>query len=357
MPMEIMSEEAALAIWARAAQLQDEASPSALVRSDAPHGATSLVLDADTRAPSGMYLADEVMQAALEAGIAAEFVAIAMAEHDALGSDATRISEELAPADRAQIIGQTATSLRVSRVIPEGADVVLDRLRTMAGQAPYHLAFDAALGPHPLQGGVLRFSVPGLGVANAETGERGAFNGFLYQAARMSVTDVHVTLTPRGTTEAPGCEVSVTVDLRRGQRFNTRFFSGASMLLAAMFGGSGVLMGGLVGAKLLGGAIGLLGGAVVGATAGVASAVAYNALVAAISRWEHRVAHRAITDALENLLRRVQRPGDADRVFGSAGVVRPRLQRRHDTDAEMRLLHALYPGAAVPVSSQAVPAI
>ncbi len=346
--MEIMSEEAALAIWARAAQLQAEASPSALVRSDDPHGSASLVLDPDTRAPAGMYRADEVAQAALEAGIAVEFVAIAMAEHDARGADATRVSEELAPAARAQIVGQTATSLRVSRVIPEGADVVLDRLRTMAGQAPYHLAFDAALGPPPLQGGVLRFSVPGLGVANAATGDRGVFNGFLYQAARMSVTDLHVTLRPRGTTEAPGCEVSVTVDLRRGQRFNTRFFSGASVVLAALFGGSGVITGGLAGAKLIGGALGILGGAVVGAAAGVASAVAYNAMVAAISRWEHRVAHRAITAALEDLLRSVQRPGDADRVFGAAPVVRPRLTRRDDTGASMvRARGGLLPGVAI----------
>lgn len=345
--MEIMSEAAALAIWARAAQLQAEASPSALVRSNDSDGSTSLVLDPETRAPTGMYRADEVTQAALEAGIAAEFVAIAMAEHDALGADAARISEELAPADRDQIVGQSATSLRVSRVIPEGADVVLDRLRTMAGQAPYHLAFDAALGPHPLQGGVLRFSVPGLGAANAETGERPAFNGFLYHAARMWVTDLHVTLRPRGTTEAPGCEVSVTVDLRRGQRFNTRFFSGASVLLSALFGGAGILTGGLVGAKLVGGALGILGGAAVGTAAGVASAVAYNAMVAAISRWEHRMAHRAISDALENLLRRVQRPGDADRVFGTAAPVRPRLTRRDDPGASMvRARGGLLPGVA-----------
>ena len=345
--MEIMSEEAALAIWARAAQLQAEASPSALVRSDDPDGTTSLVLDPETRAPTGMYRADEVAQAALEAGIAAEFVAIAMAEHDALGAEATRLSEELAPADRALVVGHTATSVRVSRVIPEGADVVLDRLRTMAALPPFHLAFDAAFGPHPLQGGVLRFKVPGLGVANAETGERGAFNGFLYHAARMWVTDLHVTLSPRGTAESPGCELNVTVDLRRGQRFNTRFFSGASVMLAGVFGAAGVLVGGLLGSKMFGGPLAIAGGAAVGTASGIASGIAYNAFLATILRWEHRMANRAITSALEDLLRRVQRPGDADRVFGAAPVVRPRLTRRDDTGASMvRARGGLLPGVA-----------
>lgn len=340
--MDIMSEEAALAIWARAAQLQDEATPRAILPANvqqqaANRGASALVLDPDTRAPTGMYLAEEVTQAALEAGIAAEFVAIAMAEHEALGADATRVAEELPRADRALLVGHTSTSVRVSRVIPEAADVVLDRLRTMAGQAPFHLSFEAAIGPHPLQGGVLRFSVPGLYVPTPATGERGVVTGFLYHAARMQVTDLHVTLTPRGTAEAPGCELNVTVDLRRGQRFNTRFFSGAAVMLSAMFGGAGILAGALVGSRLFGGLAGMLGGAAVGTAVGVAGGVAYNAFLAAISRWEHRMAHRAITSALQDLLRDVQRPGDADRVFAAAPVVRPRLQRQNGTgDAMVR---------------------
>lgn len=351
--MEIMSEEAALAIWARAAQLQAEASPSALARLDEsparPPAAVDWVLDPDTRAPTGMYLADEVTQAALEAGIAAEFVAIAIAEHEALGADAQKIAEELSGEERARLVGHSSTSVRVSRVIPEGADVVLDRLRTMAGQAPFHLAFDAAIGPHPLQGGVLRFSVPGLYVPNAETGERGKATSFLYHAARMQVKEVHVTLTPRGTTEAPGCELSVTVDLRRGQRFNTRFFSGAATMLAAMFGGAGVLAGGVMGARLFGGAAGILGGAALGTAAGVASGVAYNAFLAAILRWEHRMANRVITTALHDLLRNVQRPGDADRVFATPPVVRPRLKRGGDTGAAMVRVHG-WPARAMATS-------
>jgi hypothetical protein len=327
--MEFVSERDALVIWARAAQLQAEASADTTLAEvrHAPPAPTApdVELVPATRAPAGMYLQREVTSAALQAGITPEFIALAIAEHEALGAHAAVVADELSPETRAKLVGHPSTSVRVARVIPESPDVVLSRLRAVAGAAPFHLTFETALGPHPRDGGVLRFAIAGLFTQQSDAAPRGVASWFLYHAARMQVTHAHITLAPRGTAEAPGCELRITVDLRYGQHANSNFFSTASAALAGLFGAAGAL----IGLSRIGGVL----GPVIGGAAGFAAAVGYNAFIAAILRWEHRTAKASITASLERLLANVQRPGDEQRVFGAA--VQPRLQRRGGAPMEM----------------------
>jgi hypothetical protein len=324
--MHIVSEEDALLIWARAAQLQEEAAAAARPRRDelerAAASTSGLILDPATRAPAGMYLASEITRAAIEAGIDAESIAIALAEHEAHGAAAQRVAQELSPATRAHMIGHDATSLRVSRVIPESPEVVLERLRTLAAKAPYQLEFDVAIGAHPRDGGVLRFNIPQILSPDAATGAARPFSWFHYHATRMQVGQVHVTMTPRGHADAPGCELNIILDLRRGQTSNVRWLSRA----AAAIAGLSAVAGGIVGVASMGGVPGFL----TGLAAGGAFGLAYRQFLAAINRWEHGKARGALSASLQALLAQVQRPSDVDRVFGGARDVRPRLLPQRD---------------------------
>jgi hypothetical protein len=326
----VFGEVEALAIWARAATLQAEAAREAAVRfgveppePPASEAGGTLAIDPATRAPAGMYLASEVLAAALEAGIPRDCVMIAIAEHEAVGGEAALALDAVDARARARLVGHEATSVRAEAVLPESPTTVLARLRRVAASAPYDFAFDATVGGHPVEGGVLRFRNPLMHERGEAEHARRGINWFAYHTSRMQVRHVHVTLAPRGTAEAPGCEVVITGDLRPGQRWNVRFVRGASAVLTALFG----IVGAGLGLKLLGGLAGAAGGAV----AGLAAGIGYTALLAAISRWEHRAARRAIEGAFGELLRAVQRPGDEARAFAPpAAAAPPRLVSGED---------------------------
>jgi len=92
---EVVSTDQARAIWLRAAQLQAEATTRLQARyreppsGDTPAGAL----------PSGGYRLQDVEQAASEAGIAAEFVAMAIAEREMTAGEDTARTERAALAD------------------------------------------------------------------------------------------------------------------------------------------------------------------------------------------------------------------------------------------------------------------
>jgi hypothetical protein len=326
----VFGEVEALAIWARAATLQAEATRDAAMRfgveppePTAISTGGALAIDPATRAPAGMYLASEVLAAALEAGIPRDCVMIAIAEHEAVGGEAALALDAVDARARARLVGHEATSVRAEAVLPESPTTVLARLRSVAASAPYDFTFDATVGGHPVEGGVLRFrNLSYAERVDIERHRRGV-NWFAYHTTRMQLQHVHVTLALRGTAEAPGCEVVVTGDLRPGQRWNVRFFRGMGTALTALFG----VAGAAVAAKLVGGAT----AGALGAALGVAAGVGYNALLAAVSRWEHRAARRAIERAFGELLRAVQRPGDEARAFAPpAAAAPPRLVSGED---------------------------
>ena len=333
----ILSEGEALAVWARAAQLQSEAdtpvgAPAAPVGAQ-PTTATVAVAEG-TRAPAGMYLVREIVAAARDAGIADTHVRVALAEHDALGHDLALAVESIDEEVRGHLVGGGARSVHAARVIPESPATVLERLREAAAAAPWSLQFDTLIGDHPAEGGVLRFSVPVIGSAPDPSAPTRSLSRFVYHASRVGMLHVHVTVTPRGTEALPGCELTITGDLRSGERRSIRIYRALAIGLA----GLAAVGGALVGAKAGG-----LTGAAAGSALGAIGALGYNRFVAAIARWEHRLAHRVLTEELDALLRRVQRPSDEARAFGPVpSAPLPRLIRGGD-DASRRVRASLMP--------------
>jgi len=321
----ILSEGEALAVWSRAAQLQAQADTPdtyAAGASGAQPAAVTVAVAEGTRAPAGMYLVREIVAAAGEAGIAETHVRVALAEHEALGSEKSIAVEAMDEAQRDRLIGVGARSVRASRVIPEAAATVLQQLRLAAATAPWSLEFDTLIGDDPARGGVLRFSIPVIGTRHDGAKPIRALSGFVYHASRVGLFHVHVTVAPRGTNALPGCELTITGDLRPGEQRSIglyrKLMKGLVVFLA---------VAGAIGGAKAGGAA----GAVAGLGIGAAFALGYNRVVAAITRWEHRLAHRVLTAELDALLRRVQRPTDEARAFGhetSAPV--PRLVRGGD---------------------------
>ena len=321
----ILSEGEALAVWSRAAQLQAEADTPderGAAAPSAPPSAATVALAEGTRAPAGMYLVREIVAAAREAGIADTHVRVALAEHDALGHDLALAVEQIDEGQRDQHIGVDARCVRASRVIPESAATVLQRLRIAAAAAPWSLEFETLLGDHPAHGGVLRFSVPVLGGQRDASTSPVALNRFVYQATRVGLQHIHVTVAPRGTESQPQCELTITGDLRFGERRSIGIYRALTKVMASVV----AVAGAIVGENTAGPA-----GAVAGLSIGAAAAFGFSTLVAAIGRWEHRLAHRVLTAELDALLSRVQRPSEEARAFGPENAAPvPRLRRGFD---------------------------
>ncbi len=321
----ILSEGEALAVWSRAAQLQTEADTSderTVAASRAQPMTAAVALADGTRAPAGMYLVREIVAAARDVGITETHVRVALAEHDALGHDLALAVESINEGVRDHLIGVGARSVRAHRVIPESLATVLERLRTVGASAPWSLEFDTLIGDQPTHGGVLRFSVPMFGSRDDASTSPRSLTRFIYHATRVGLLHVHVTVAPRGIDALPGCEVTITGDLRSGERRSIGIYRALTTGLSVVWAVAGAIVGANAGGPA---------GAVAGFGIGAAAAFGYNKVVAAIARFEHRLAHRVLTAELDALLRRIQRPSDEARAFGpdrSAPV--PRLVRGRD---------------------------
>jgi hypothetical protein len=342
----VLSEQDALAVWSRAAQLQEEtdarSDPLRLPSGATPHRApgaagASLSLAAETRVPAGMYLVREILAAGRDAGIADRHVRMALAEHDALGSSVAIAVENIDAGVRDQMIGVPTRTVRASRVISESTETVLERLRAAASAAPWSLEFDSLIGGHPTNGGVLRFAVPVIGAPRDASKPARALNRFIYQASRAGMQHLHVMVEPRGTAELPGCAVTITGDLRAGEQRSIGIYRTLGRLLTGVAATGGTIVGASLGS--MAGAGPALAGAALGLVGGVLASRGYLRAVNGITRWEHRTAHQVLTEELEALLRRVQRPSDEALAFpGPATAPTPRLVRGNDPDhhASMR---------------------
>jgi hypothetical protein len=325
----VLSEEEALAVWSRAAQLHGEADDAIereALTNDAPPVTAPVAIADGTRAPAGMYVIRDIIAAARDAGIAERHIRVALAEHDALGRELALAVDAMDDGVRERLIGVAARSVQVSRRLPESAATVLERLRRTAGTAPWSLTFDSLIGGPPTQGGVLRFTVPVIGRRPDEQSAPRALNRFIYHASRVGLLELHVTVTPLGPDAQSACDVTITGDLRPGERRSIGIYRALMKGLA----GVAAVAGAIVGAKAGGPVV-----AAAGAGLGVALAVGYNQIVSAIGRGEHRLAHRVLTAELDELLRALQRPSDEVRAFGAAAPApHPRLVPRRDADVD-----------------------
>ena len=298
----VVSEAAAEALWRRAAQLQAES----LQRIDARRAGSALPATTSTGAtPVTGYRIEHVKQAAVEAGISAQFIELALAELPR-DNDGARL-RAVANGSRSeryasQMLGTSDKSLSVTRVIHGAPARVLQALGTVWRMAPWSLVLRAPQGGHPLDGGVLVFDLPGAivsaqGVVSTQ-----------WTATRhtLEATQLQVTLRP-----APGVadatEVTVFCDLRPGIRGN---------VLVAWWTG-GIL--GSVGAVLAAG-VANKAALIIGALTVVGPAVATGVGAAGLTVVGYRMAYRsAVRSAraeIEKALDAVEGGLQSEQLFG-----------------------------------------
>jgi len=284
----VLDSEHAMAVWRRAAELQAEAATrlEQRVRSND----TRALVPGDGAATSGgaaptdAYRLRDVEAAAVEAGISQRYVALALDEIRARGQGVVQPAEVSAFRERlaTRLLGTNQRTLSVSRVFRSPARTVLPALGRSLQAAPWMLSLKDTLGGHPLDGGVLVFTLPAMVDGNYR---------WTWTRYGVYVPEVRVSIAP-----VPGdsnaCEVTMTVDLRAGLGYNLFGYG-------TIAGGGGVIGGIIVGAiakkaMLLAGAA-IAGPAVTGALVIAAGLVAFTG---PMYRWEMRKAAAELADAL-----------------------------------------------------------
>ena len=182
---EILSEEDATRLWERAAQLQAEAAR----RVEAPdvHGAAT--------SPPG-YALTHVRSAAVEAGIANEFVDAALDD-----LRAQRALPEVAKANSLarRFLNHPPDTITVRRVVEATPREVLSAMEAVLPEEPFRLTSTDLRGD-PLDRGVLVFDIQGLSAPFPQ--------GFALEAKWSGLRQVFVSLRPiEGAT--PSCEVTM----------------------------------------------------------------------------------------------------------------------------------------------------
>ena len=263
----VMSNEDAMAVWRRAAELQAEAAArlEARIRSTQDTRALVAVSPASSDAgdtaqpvPTDAYRVRDVEAAAAEAGISQRYVALAMAELQAATNATMMVQPVPLWKDRltTRLFGTEQRSLSVSRVYRHPPRVVLQALGRTLQAPPWSLALRDTLGGHPLDGGVLVFDIPAMIDGHYK---------WTYTRYGTFVPDMRVMLAAVPG-DAKACEVTIQLDLRKGVNANlvgaTGFLATGGFVggIAGLAAGKALLA--LVGAALLGPGIG--GAAVLG---------------------------------------------------------------------------------------------
>ncbi|HWA17324.1 MAG TPA: serine/threonine-protein kinase [Gemmatimonadales bacterium] len=296
----VIPEDQAQAIWLRAAQLQAEAAARLEQRSRDGAGLTTLT----TQMPTGGYRLRDVELAAKEVGIGSEFVALALAEQPVTRPLPAMISDDRAEQLTTSLLGTSERSVSVSRIIKASPRVVLEAIGQLFPARPYHMTFTETVGGHPLDGGVLVFTVPNL-MAGMGMGAASTYSSFTYMMYSIDLFQLNVTLhAVQGAT--PATEVTVYGDLRSGMRKNLKFDGWIAGFLALCGGAGGTVvglaalgLGSLAVAPAVAGA-GLLGGA---------SMMGY--------RWLYRRGLRKAVEELEGLLAGIEGHLRSQDIFGA----------------------------------------
>ena len=260
-PGDRIPDEAARAIWRRAAHLQAEAErrlEERIRQIPGQHGGE--FLESEGLRP------DEVRLAAEEAGIAPEFVQIALAE-------AAAAPDRVLPATRWDLLGarfflgSTRHSIEVTAVVPGNLDTVsAASLQVFAGHPCLLQAGEVAeIGS---SGRVLVFNVPKYDWSVT------ANPPFVEKASMIGLRQLHVAIKPLP--EDPSrCEVVLAGDLRPGMRKRWRWSAATSVGASAAGGAAGVGLAGSVMAGALLALPALLGAAAVSGAAVAAWATGY----------------------------------------------------------------------------------
>ncbi len=321
-----LSNDEAMAVWRRAAELQAEAAARLETRMRATSETRQMLAagtgtSADTTpanaastnaeprptpAPTDSYRLRDVEAAALEVGISQRYVALALAELNA-SSGAMQLAQPV-PAwkDRlaTRILGTSQRTLSVSRVYRFAPRVVLQAVGRAFQAPPFSLGLRDTLGGHPLDGGVLVFDVPPMGESM----------NYRWTWTRYGVYVPEVRATFASIPgDARACEVTLHVDLRRGLTANIAGYG----ILSGIGAGSGAAAGAVVGLKALALAGAALAGPVIGGAVVIAAAA--GACIGPLYRWEmgKTIAElNAVLTAVETGIR-------AFDIFGEAPPVTP----------------------------------
>lgn len=273
---ETMSEEEAVRLWERAAELARAAEISkatAMARIDTPARAPG-------QAAADGYALAHVRAAALEAGIPAEFVDAAVADYQA---------KQVLPATDTggafvrKFLNDPPDILTARRVVAKPAHEVLAAMESLFLAEPYRLLLVEQRG-NVLAGGTMLFDIH----SNASP-----FNpGFGYQMQDSGVKQLAVSMHPIAG-DVPSCEVTV-----HGRVSSQKLATGLGLMLSSLAGLGGTAAGVITGIAVagLGVATGIVpmlavGGAALGGTAGLKG---FRAL--------HRRSMQNGTRALEGLL-------------------------------------------------------
>ncbi|MEO8636382.1 MAG: serine/threonine-protein kinase [Gemmatimonadales bacterium] len=297
-PDRVISTDRAEAIWLRAAQLQADAASRLELRSRQGSGLTGIT----AALPTGGYRLRDVEAAAKEVGISQEFVALALAEQPAATTLPAAVTGGLNDRMTTRMLGTSARSISVSRVIRGSPRAVLEALGRVFPARPYLMSLRDTVGGHPLDGGVLVFTVPNM-MKNMMTGSTEEYTPFTYRMYGLELYQLNVTLRPLA--GGGGCEVTVYGDLRSGLRKNLKTDKWIAGVVATIAGGIGTAVG----------AAGLaLGGLAV--VPGIAAAAALGGGSLLWYRWLYRYSLRKGTEELEGLLSAIEGVLRSQSVFG-----------------------------------------
>jgi serine/threonine protein kinase len=305
-----VSPERAQEIWRRASELQAEAA----TRVQRRYSTAQTQPDQEAAVPTGSYRLKDVESAAIEAGIATEFVALAIAEQGAAAPAPSASGSDRRDRLYTSMLGTRARSLSVARAIPATARQVLEAIGRVFPDAPFLLSFRETVGGHPVDGGVMIFNVKQL--TAADYSGAGNYSPFTYRMTQLDLRQVSVTIRALGG-PAAATEVSVYGDLRPGLRKNLRWDSWIAGIVTA----GGTTAGGVMGAVALG-----LGALAAAPAIGAGALLGSGAL--GWYRWVYRRALAKGTQELESLLLAIESSIRAQSVFGGAPVPMPMLPRR-----------------------------
>jgi predicted Ser/Thr protein kinase len=303
-----LDETQAVAIWRRAAQLQADA----LHRLEETKLSLRRVSDArDVGGPGSDRAADvtagyritDVAEAAAEAGISRQYVAMALAELPR-GAQTAAATMGVSEDEAARYLGTDVRSVGVTVEVPATPGRTLQALGIVLPQSPYDLQLRETVGGHPLDGGVLVFDLPSKSLYAASAGAPITIY-WMGTRHQLLAHQVQVTLRPApggGPGEPEHTAVTMTADLRPGVRKNVRW----SQWGAGVLGSGG---GFLAGAILANGPAIAASLAVLGPAVGIGAAIAglsllgyrklYSSTVAKAER-EMRQALEAVASALRS---------------------------------------------------------
>lgn len=291
---DVLNEADAMLIWARAAQLQ--------------HGMADAAPDGERTSPPATTLPSQatsaltpsrVADAAREAGLAGEFVALSLAETETLTHDEREAIARVPSAEVTRVLRSVPDGIQLSVLVAAPAAQILTSLGVLLTARPWLLELDRVVQPLDQAPGVARWRIPALMAVAEAMDSSGQLPRLCYRAAVLGITQLHTVVAARPEHGADVHEVVFSADLRavrakrvarmRGEQAVIGAFTGIGTVGAvALFAGAGALT-----APALGGAVTLAAG--LAAITRPLMAWRYRAAVAAVQREVQEMA-RALSD-------------------------------------------------------------